>query len=161
MKRKRERKANKKLIIVSSVVITIILIIGIVILLLYLDRREKERAAAARLENIQKNYNSVMLTKTDTNLYNEKYESVGSVSANMYLELEDLGDYYKDGYYKLKDDDLYIKYDSLKKAEPKSEDEVRKIARYKNYIPFNKNVVTTKDTKLYTDEKTYYTAAMP
>ncbi len=147
-KKKKRKTSKKKKIIITIFVIIILLAISIGGILYYFH--DQEEKYLAYLETIKNNYHSYMVVTKDSKLYDFEYQEVGSVSKNMYLVLDELGDYYQDGYYKLKNNDLYIKYDSVKKTDEKTYD-----VRYQNYIPFNKSIVTTKDTKMY-DGESYY-----
>jgi len=155
-KTKNKKSIVKKILTYLFVVLSILSII-IIILFLYKDYNEKQLLEKQKIEyeeklkRIEDNYNQYMLTNDDTFIYNDKYEEIGKVSKNVYLKLDSLNDYYKDGYYKLKNYDYYIKYDSLNKTEERQEN-----LRYKNYVPFNKSIVTNADTKLFIDDNTYY-----
>lgn len=145
------KKGKKYVVIVTGICLLVMLVIG-VILFAYFDKKLKEEKETLRLQNIKDSYNTYMVMNKESDLYNDEYEKAGTVSKGMYLILDELGEEYKDGYYKLKNNDLYVKYDSLVVTEEKKEER-----RYKNYVPFNKNVVTNEETKIYADEDIYYT----
>lgn len=152
MKRKNKKRTNKnrKKVIIPIIIISLI-ILGILSYIFY-SKYSEEEAYKHKLEQINNNYNSFVITNKETDLYNSKYEASGKVSKNMYLELEEIEDNYTNEYFKIKDNDLYIKYTDI----TKTEEQVVQNTRYKNYIPFNKSIVTDDKTKLYVDENTYY-----
>ncbi len=152
---KNHKKGKKKLIILIGVIILILLLLTLGFIM-YRDKQEKikleEKLKEEKyLQTVKDNYNTYMVVNKEATLYNKKYEEAGKVSKGVELTLDASEDYYKDGYYKLKNYDLYLKYDTLDKSEEKVYD-----TRYKNYIEFNKNIVTDNNTKLYIDENTYY-----
>lgn len=103
-------------------------------------------------QEIENSYYKFVLSNKKTTLYSKNLKKLGSVSKGTYLVLEDISDNYESEYFKLKYSDMYIKYTDIDKTEEKQQDN-----RYKNYIPFNKSIITNKDTKLYIDDNTYYT----
>lgn len=92
-----------------------------------------------------------MITNKNSKLYDENENIIGEVTQGAYLVLDDIPDNYDKEYFKLKYSDMYIKYTNITESEEKKEDN-----RYENYIPFNKSIITNKDTKLYIDDNTYY-----
>ena len=154
-----KKSKNKKIILIMGIIILIILLIGgYFTYSKHLDKLEienqlrKEKEEYDRhLDIIKNSYNEYVLTKEDTNLYNKDLEIVGLVSKGIELELDVLTNPESE-YFKLKNYDLYIKYDSINKINNLTiEDE-----RYKNYLPFNLSVITNKDTKLYVSSDSYY-----
>ena len=157
MKKRDKKKVNKKKLVVKIIIIILLLIISIISLIMYrdykvkLEKEKQKQEGIEKIKEIENNYNEYMITITDTKLYNSEYEEKGSISKNVILSLGDLDVHYKEGYYKLKNYDLYIKYDSLNKSENIEYD-----IRYKNYIPFNQSIITNENTKLYITENEYY-----
>jgi len=148
-----KKNKNKKIIfiIVAILLILTITLLGIYTYFKYTEYQEEQRYKE-KLANIQNSYNNYVITTIETHLYNENYEISGKVSSNMYLELEEIDENYDKEYFKIKDSNLHIKYTDIKKTE----EQVTDNNRYKNYIPFNKSIVTNENTKLYIDENTYY-----
>lgn len=150
-----KRKKDKTQIILSIVAILLSLLIIAIIVCVGYNRYKEELILENKLKEIQEiknSYNNYVLTTKETDLYNEDNEISGKVSANMYFELEELQDDQVDEYFKIKNSNLYIKYTDITKTEKENKEETR----YKNYIPFNKSVITDDKTKLYIDENTYY-----
>ena len=151
MTRRKNKKKNSKVLIIFLFLI----ILGIGGYYLYQKNLIDKELLNKTLEKaaIKASYNEYVITKTETNLYNSNYEIAGKVSEDMYLELSPLEDNYdyESPYFKLKNLDLYIKYTDIKKSDIKEYD-----TRYKNYIPFNKNIKVKENTKIYLDESTYY-----
>lgn len=105
-----------------------------------------------KLEKIQNSYSKYVLTTKETNLYDSDKNKVGTISNNMYLELDELNEAETSEYFKLKNSNLYIKYTDIEKSNIQESNK----DRYKNYIPFDKSIITDKNTKLHVDENTYY-----
>lgn len=154
MKKNKRKKGKIKIIITIAIILLSLLVTSTVMIILYHNYQEEKRLEEnlKHIQEIKESYNDCVLTTKETNLYNENNEISGIVSENMYLELEEIQDNHSSEYFKIKDSKLYIKYTDIIKTEKKNNEK----ARYKNYIPFNKSVITNKDTKLYVDEKTYY-----
>lgn len=159
-KHKKNRKSKKKRLMKYFAILIILVLLVIIILTSIkkykeqqeaLELKRQEQLYLEKLETIKNNYNEYMITNEETSLYNNKYEVVGSISKNISLALDELNDHYKEGYYKLKNYDIYIKYEHLNSSEKQETDK-----RYKNYIAFNKSVITNENTKLYVDEENYY-----
>lgn len=152
----KKKKRYKKII---AIITLLVLLISLFIILNNINKKQQKEEELKRqeelyiekLKNIRDHYNQYMITNKETFLYNDKYEKVGEISKNIYLVLDELNDHYKEGYYKLKNYDMYIKYDVLDTSEKQEYDK-----RYKNYIPFNKSIITNENTKLYTNEEEYY-----
>ena len=144
-----EQKKSKNILMIIGIIILIILLIsGYFAYSKYLDNLEIENQLIEEkqkyenhLETIKNSYNQFVLTK---DLYNKDLEIVGLVSKDVELEL-DIFMNPESEYFKLKNYDLYIKYDSIKKINNLTKED----QRYKNYLPFNLSVITNKDTKLY------------
>ena len=154
MKKNKRKKGKIKIILLIAIILLSLSAISIITYAIYYNYKE-QKALEDNLRHIQKiqdSYHNYVLTTKETNLYNENNETLGMVSENMYLELEELEDNHSSEYFQIKDSNLYIKYTDIIKTEKKNKDETR----YKNYIPFNKSVITNKETKLYIDENTYY-----
>lgn len=154
-----EQKKSKNILMIIGIIILIILLIsGYFAYSKYLDNLEIENQLIEEkekyenhLETIKNSYNQFVLTKENTDLYNKDLEIVGLVSKDVELEL-DIFMNPESEYFKLKNYDLYIKYDSIKKINNLTKED----QRYKNYLPFNLSVITNKDTKLYISNDSYY-----
>lgn len=110
-------------------------------------RKEKEE----KLKEIKNNYNKYVSVKDDTNLYtydNKKFQTDGKVVKDVTFELEKLDE--NSEYYKIKNMDKYIYYKDVNKV-----DNLVVETTYKNYIPFNLNIIT-KDAKFYNNDKVMF-----
>jgi len=165
MKKKKLKLKKKALIIV----IILFIVIGVVA---YYEidkyneeiRLEKEKRKAEilelykkkKIESIESHYNNVVVTNNNALLYKlnkGKYKKIGSVSKGEIFNLEEIKIDEKVKYFKIKDLDLYVDYKSVDKYN----DEVKINDRYKNYIPFNENIISKDKVKLYKDGKLIYT----
>ena len=103
------------------------------------------------IANIEKHYNDFVKVTSDTTLYEEdgnNFKEVGTIYEGAKLELvkEDINANTK--YFHIKDLDYYISYEDVEEDE-----EYEKDNRYKNYLPFNKNIVTKDKFTMYDGDK--------
>ena len=141
----------KKIIIIIPICFLIILIITSGI---YLYNKKQEQI---ELENkkilvnkIQSHYNNYVKTNKNTKLYKKndnKYIEYGSISKDVSIELEEEKINYKTKYFKIKNLELYIKYNDVDIIESINYND-----RYKNYISFNKNIKTKNITRFFDKE---------
>ena len=109
------------------------------------------------LEVIRANYNDLVKLNDKSILYlknNDKYEMVGTVYGNIEVRLDSEYEIV-DEYFKILNSDYYVKYDSVSKIDGLM------IANgeykyYKNYVPYNENVLLGSNSKLYVDDDSYY-----
>lgn len=101
------------------------------------EKKEKEEL----IKKIKKHYQHNVRVLKDTNLYSfkkEQYQKNGTIMKDVTLTLEERSNKSNDNpYFKIKDIDAYIYYDDV---EPISERKTNDI--YKNYIPYNLDIVT-------------------
>lgn len=144
---RRQNKKNRNIIILSLLLLVLILLsLGG-----YYYNKKREKVNKEVLEKeIRDSYNEYVMTKNDCLLYDDNLSEIGKLSKNVYLELDKVSDY-SSKYFKLKNYDMYIKYNDIIVTEKYEED-----TRYQNYIPFNKSVITNKNTQLFIDNDTYY-----
>ena len=98
-------------------------------------------------------YNEYVKTKKETKIYKKednKYIEIGKINKDVQLELEKRSKKNKEKYFKILDSDIYIYYDTVSPIKTFIRND-----RYKNYIPFNKNVKTKSSAKLYDNEGNY------
>lgn len=150
-------KKKKKLLVV---IILIIIACGTFSFFVYKNKQEelKVRIKKAKeellLTKINNSFSEIVHTKNDAKLYkldNNKYIEEATISSGEVLSLdkENNNITLDTKYFYIKDLDMYISY---KDVEPFSE-EVKKDDRYKNYLLFDTNVVTSSNTKLYNKDK--------
>lgn len=159
---KEKKKKNKKKIIM--IIITIILLIGsgIVSFFIYqnykeeqarivaIEKRKKEEAEL--LEDIKDHYNEFVLVNKDTKLYkleDKKYNEIGSITKDTYLQLEQKGEVLlSDKYFKLSNLDYYILYSDVTPTDKQNFND-----DYKNYVPFDFDIITKNPANLYLNDK--------
>ena len=144
----KKRRLKKKTIILF---IALILIIGGVVGTFFYLKYEKEEKlrkqeeeSLALIEKIKSHYNEFVKVDNDTSLYDEKGSEIGIIYQNMELTLDQDKIDENTKYFKVHDMG-YVKYEDVSKIDELSE----KDTRFKNYIPFNKNVVTKDSYTLY------------
>lgn len=106
-------------------------------------------------DEINKNYNKDVKTIKETEIYvkdGNNYTKMGKIYKDVNLKLDKRKKNDKEKYFKVIDSDIYVYYEDVKPTDTYIEND-----RYKNYIPFNKNVKTKPNTKLYdSDRKLLY-----
>ena len=145
--------------------IFILLLVAIFIVFLYINNENKKRENKIKEEekcekikgDILSHYNTYVVTNDNSDLYvieNGEYIKSGSIGKNQIIELKEIDITHEDTYLPLKNfDGYYIYYESVNKADGLIENN----QRYKNYIPYNKNIVTNNSTSFYneSDELVY------
>lgn len=159
-------KKNKK--VIKNVIILLILIFTICAFVTYKiiksnnqkrnevkiqeQKKQELKIQEETKEDILKHYNKYVITEDIIDLYkldNKKYIKSGSIGKNQILELKDIDITYNDTYLPLATfDGYYIYYEDVNKTEEKEELN----QRYKNYIPFNENIITTNNTNFYDED---------
>lgn len=144
---------------ILAVAFCIILLIGLYILTNSFNKEYTNENEKIKQENIIKeinsSYNKYVKTNKEAKLYtldNNKYEEIGTISADVELELNEKKD--DNEYFSIKGMDYYINYKNVEKINKISESNN---TNYKKYIPFNENIITNSPTKFYKDGKVKYT----
>lgn len=165
-KEKKKTKKSKKGLIISVICILILLIGGSIGGYLYYQNykeeqlriklEKKKREEEKKLLNaIKSNYSEYVTVTNDTKLYklkDKKYEESGQVSKGSYLVLaKDEEITLEDEYFKLANIDYYISYKDITPAEMQKIDN-----KYKNYVPFDFDIITKNPTNFYLDDKLIY-----
>ena len=159
---KEKKKKNKKKIVI--IIIAIILLIGASVsaYFLYQNYREEQKEIAAiekkkkedakLLKDIKEHYNEFILVNKDTKLYkleSKKYNEIGYITKDTYLQIEQKGEVeLSDKYFKLANLDYYILYSDVTPTE-----KIEFNDDYKNYIPFDFDIVTKNPTNFYLNDK--------
>lgn len=135
-------------------IVSIFIIASIGVGVLYFKRVDNESSETNTIKKIEKKFSKYVKITKDTILYkkeNEKYIKYGKIGKNNELELnkEDINPNTK--YFNIANTDYYISYEDIEKIEKLSETN----HRYREYIPFNENIVTN-NTTTFTDEKGNY-----
>lgn len=116
-------------------------------------KKEEERKIAIQkmINEAKESYNKHVKTVSEKNIYekkDDKYIKVGCLGKDIEITLEDIDvQAISDKYYKVEGRDYYIDYKDLEKIENIS----KKSDRYKKYIPFNENILTSNTTSFYKD----------
>ena len=112
-------------------------------------KKEEEKEIVA---NIKSHYNDYVKVSRDTYLFEKdgsEYKKVGKVYKNINFKLDEAKIDVNTKYFKIKNLDYYLAYQDIEKDENKESN-----SRYKNYLPFNINVVTKDSfTLMNGDEK--------
>ena len=150
-KKKKKRKLKKK---VYVILLIFLLMIGGGCYYFINERNiQKKKDDEERiLSNIKSHYNEFVKVDKDTKLYikdNDKYIDAGMVYENEELVLDKIDINLDTKYFPIKDKDYFIAYHDVSKIDKLTEPS----DRYKNYIPFNENIVTNSEFTLYDNDK--------
>lgn len=107
------------------------------------------------IKEINSSYNKYVKTNKEAKIYelnDNKYKEIGTISDNVWLELNEKKD--NNEYFSIKGMNYYINYKDVQKTNLIYENNN---INYKKYIPFNENVITNQPTKFYKDGKVKYT----
>ena len=130
----------------------------------YLDAIAEENKKKEKINNIKNHYAEVVEATIDATIYkkyNEEYKKAGIIYKGNIISLAEEPIDEKTIYFHNEDLDIYINYNDVMPTQ----EQIIKDNRFKNYIPFNENIVTNDNytiysangTKLYTfDEKAEY-----
>lgn len=153
MKRK---KINKKNVLIFIGLIVMLVSISIIILVNNKDDNKLNIVPKDEVVDYSSYYSEVVKTNKDAEIYtfsDNEYQNVGIVYKDTLLNLDSLIDKNNE-YFKIKDMDseYYIKYSDVTKS-----DSYYDISnRYKNYIVFNKNIITDEEVTFYLEDTPLY-----
>ena len=161
----RKRKKSKKKILITALIFIIFIVFIIVIKfgtnLINPKKSIKETNITKKneeinLEKIRKKYNTYMTTIKESAIYKCETEciEIGKITNNTELTLDDNYEI-NNKYYKILNTNLYIEYTNLKSIEKLSKTKHDEYANYKNYIPYNENIITNDKYKLYFSDNNY------
>lgn len=107
----------------------------------------------SKTKDIVEKFSKYVIVVKETELYKKddnKYNKVGKINKDVKLILSDDKENSKTKYYKIDGIDYYINSKDVK-----SVGEFEIDSRYKNYIPFNKNIKTSSPTVFYDENDNY------
>ena len=148
---KPKRKLKKKSLLL--LLIPLIVVGGVIGFVVINNQNKQKRLEEERklLEEIKSHYGEYVKVTEKTSLLvkkDDKYEEEMIVYPDVILELDELEPNVDTKYFKLKNNDYYIDYHNIEKDSKEDSDN-----RYKNYIPFNENIVTKDKFTLFDGEK--------
>lgn len=122
-----------------------------------IDLGEKIEEPKVSLEEIKTYYNDFVKLMSGSSLYikeEDTYNKVSNIVGEIEVSLD--ADYEViDEYFKVLNSDYYVKYDSASKIEGLTPVN-NEYKYYKNYIPYNENIVLKENGKLFVDDINYY-----
>lgn len=136
---------NKKSIIILIVLTSLFL--GITGIIIYNKTNKPPLNKPKQPLQIPSSYNQYVITNKDAIIYDNNLNEVGKVSSGVKLELLEESKSINNEYFRISflEQEYYINYNDFDKNENISNNN----QRYKNYIVFNKNIVTNNNTTLY------------
>ena len=142
---------GKKTAILRIILLVVIVLSWLLFLLFIKDNNKDEGNNNVQvLENIKSHYNQYVITNKEAKIYKlekNKYEEVGFISKDIELELLDVNINENTKYFQINMEELnyYIYYEDV--------DVINNLTavsdRYKNYIVFNKSIITNDITNFY------------
>lgn len=139
---KNKKRKNNKIIIIISLLL--IILVGVIIFIYY--SKDSVMPILDNTKEIEKHYNEFVKTNKESILYNEKKEEIGKIGKDVELTLNNISIDKDTKYFSIKDiDGYYIKYIDVDKIDKLTDID----QRYKEYIPFNQNIVTNDITNFY------------
>lgn len=145
------------------VIICLLLFIVSILVMLYFSNIRNTALEEARkkdedslVKEISSYYSPYVKIKNGTVLYKKEgksYTDALKVNTNdKCYSLDEINVNENTRYFHIKELDLYVRYQDVLKAEKSEEKDLR----YKNYLPFNENVVTKNKIKLYQNDELIY-----
>ena len=149
------KNVNKNKFVLFCILLLVVFC-GCFFYLQYLEKEAiKEKKIIDRellISKIRNSYSKYIKVKKDTILYrkdNDKYVKALKVKAENDYTLEDINIDENTKYFYIEELGYYVKYQDVVKIETLS----NKDLRYKNYLPFNENIVTKENVNLYKDNE--------
>ena len=159
------QRPKRKICIKRIILLFTIILLIVVSLIIYLkikednrrkhlleieEKKQQEISKQEELKNdILNHYNKSVITNNIIDIYkleNNKYIKSGAIGKDQILELKEIEVTYKDKYLPLSTfDNYYVYYEDISKIDDIEENDLR----YKNYIPYNENIVTNDNTNFY------------
>jgi peptidoglycan/xylan/chitin deacetylase (PgdA/CDA1 family) len=142
------RRKLKKWVYV--LIAAIILIIGGVITGVVIHNKNEARRLAeekAIIDNIKSHFHEHSKISKDTKLYEKKdkeYKEIGTIYKDVNVDLVKEDIKLDTKYFQIKDLDYYVSFEDVSEGEEQKKDE-----RYKNYLPFNINIITKDSFTMY------------
>lgn len=143
-------KVNKKIVFrLVKVVVFGLLSITIGVSLIF--HSQKRKYAIDYVGLAIKNYSDIVKSSKNIDIYGEEGKKVGQILKNTKLKL----DGQKEAQYKLKGTNYYINYNDVEKQESLGLEKHTEYSDYKNYIPYNINIITNNEYTLYKNDNEY------
>ena len=117
----------------------------------YDKNKKEENKRLEKISLIKSHYNKYVKIDHEVNLYDDKENVIGSVK-NIELELKDIEIDENTKYFYSDTIDAYVKYEDVVKIDSLTKED----NYWKNYIPFNKEVMLIKGKKLYINDNSFY-----
>lgn len=157
--RKLKRHIRKK---IKFILICTILLIICLISIFYLEYDGKKTLEEAKIaaekhlvEKITNSYSKYIKVKKGTILYKKegkKYTKILKVNAEKEFTLKEEKITKNTKYFYIEELGYYVKYQDVEKIEKLTEKDLR----YKNYLPFNENIITADKVNLYQNNELIY-----
>lgn len=151
------RKERKKSYVMLVIIPIILLSVIAYMCINYYEKEKKAKEYQTKINEIKEKFNDNVLTRIKTVLYTKNdniYVESGKVNENIYLILNKEKSDYNNGYFMIENlsNELEKSYFIYYKDIEKIENELEYSQRYKNYVPYNKTIVTNDIFSLYDED---------
>lgn len=131
----------KKKTKVVVLIVVILIVIGIIVYIKIYNNK---------IKNISKHYNEIVIVDHNSNIYDKNKNIVGNLFEGFSFKLDKKNK--NSDYFKIKNTNYYVYYKDVDVIDKKIDSGLNK-----NYIVFNKNIITKNNTKFYIDDKNVLT----
>lgn len=150
-------KRRKKLIVWCIILLIFGILLGVVLYFRDIELKEKARIKKEKelVLKIKNSYSKYVQVKPNSFLYRKsgnKYQKVLKVVSSDDFVLADTDINKNTKYFLINDLDYYVRYQDVIKIDKPREKDVR----YKNYLPFNTNIITKDKVSLYKNDEVAY-----
>lgn len=150
-------KGRKKLIVWCIILLIFGILLGVVLYFRDIELKEKARIKKEKelVLKIKNRYSKYVQVKPNSFLYKKsgnKYQKILKVVSSDDFVLADTDINKNTKYFLINDLDYYVRYQDVIKIDKPREKNVR----YKNYLPFNTNIITKDKVSLYKNDEAAY-----
>ena len=145
------KKNGKKIVCFFGICLFLVLIL--IVILFFLNKKKEETLRYNKIEEIKSHYAKIVILNKDANIYkleDDEYIECGKISKDQVISLDEVSyidytdEYFKTNYF---ENEYYIYYKDVEKWN----ELVEYSQRYKNYIPYNENVVSKNPVIFYSE----------
>ena len=145
------KKNGKKIVCFFGICLFLVLIL--IVILFFLNKKKEETLRYNKIEEIKSHYAKIVILNKDANIYkleDDEYIECGKISKDQVISLDEVSyidytdEYFKTNYF---ENEYYIYYKDVEKWN----ELVEYSQRYKNYIPYNENVVSKNPVSFYSE----------
>ena len=141
-------KKNKIILLIVLGIVLVGLVVSIFMLFNSGNNNTLIAGSIDKTEEIKSHYNTYVTTNKEAKIYDKDDKEIGVIGDNVELSLEEIDINNDTKYFKIISNEWYINYQDVDVIEELSKEDTR----YKNYIVYNKNIITGDVTTFYDKE---------